>query len=107
MSVDKELGDTLPTYLTRFVGRDREIATVLSLLLPGGLSLSAGVGGAGQDSAGYRGGKGAGRIRAPVHNAREMYWVPLAWSSSRPKWRRLWLRELAFWVRAVIDHSHP
>jgi hypothetical protein len=38
MTVDKELfGDTLPTYLTRFVGRDREIATVLSLLLPGRL----------------------------------------------------------------------
>ena len=30
MTVDKELfADTLPTYLTRFVGRDREIATVL------------------------------------------------------------------------------
>jgi hypothetical protein len=28
MTVDKELfGDSLPTYLTRFVGRDREIAT--------------------------------------------------------------------------------
>ena len=31
MTVDKELfADTLPTYLTRFVGRDQEIATVLS-----------------------------------------------------------------------------
>jgi hypothetical protein len=52
MSVDKELfGDTLPTYLTRFVGRDREIATVLSLLLPGRLVTVCGVGGADRDSA--------------------------------------------------------
>jgi DNA-binding NarL/FixJ family response regulator len=49
MTVDKELfGDTLPTYLTRFVGRDREIATVLSLLLPGRLVTVCGVGGAGK-----------------------------------------------------------
>ena len=35
MTVDKELfGDNLPTYLTRLVGRDPEIAAVLSLLLP-------------------------------------------------------------------------
>jgi MoxR-like ATPase len=49
MTVDKELfGDTLPTYLTRFVGRDREIARVLSLLLPGRLVTVCGVGGAGK-----------------------------------------------------------
>ena len=47
MTVDKELfGDNLPTYLTRFVGRDREIATVLSLLLPGRLVTICGAGGA-------------------------------------------------------------
>ena len=58
MSVDKELfGDTLPTYLTRFVGRDREIATVLSLLLPGRLVTVCGGWRCRQDSAGYRGGK--------------------------------------------------
>ena len=49
MTVDKELfGDTLPTYLTRFVGRDREIAAVLSLLHPGRLVTISGVGGAGK-----------------------------------------------------------
>ena len=49
MTVDKELfADTLPTYLTRFVGRDREIATVLSMLHPGQLVTVCGVGGAGK-----------------------------------------------------------
>jgi MoxR-like ATPase len=47
--IDKELfADTLPTYLTRFVGRDREIAAVLSILLPGRLVTICGVGGAGK-----------------------------------------------------------
>jgi DNA-binding CsgD family transcriptional regulator len=49
VTVDKELfADTLPTYLTRFVGRDREIATVLSMLHPGRLVTVCGVGGAGK-----------------------------------------------------------
>ena len=49
MTVDKELfADTLPTYLTRFVGRDREIAAVLSMLHPGRLVTVCGVGGAGK-----------------------------------------------------------
>jgi hypothetical protein len=39
---DKELfADTLPTYLTRFVGRDWEIATVLSMLHPGRLAFGS------------------------------------------------------------------
>ena len=43
MIIDKELfADALPTYLTRFVGRDREVAAVLSMLLPGGSSPSVG-----------------------------------------------------------------
>ncbi len=58
MTVDKELfADTLPTYLTRFVGRDREIATVLSMLHPGRLVTICGVGGAGKTRLGYRGGE--------------------------------------------------
>ena len=49
MIIDKELfADALPTYLTRFVGRDREIAAVLSMLLPGRLVTICGVGGAGK-----------------------------------------------------------
>ena len=80
MSVDKELfGDTLPTYLTRFVGRDREIATVLSLLLPGRLVTVCGVGGAGKTRLAIEVAK---RSRADsgaaMHIAREVYWVPLS-----------------------------
>jgi hypothetical protein len=47
VTIDKELfADTLPTYLTLFVGRDREIAAVLSMVHPGRLVTVCGVGGA-------------------------------------------------------------
>ena len=109
MTVDKELfADTLPTYLTRFVGRDREIAAVLSMLHPGRLVTVCGVGGAGKtrlaievakrsraqfrdDGARWRGVLGAAR---------------LPWSI-RPKCRRLWLPELAFRVSSVIGQWLP
>lgn len=79
MSVDKELyGDTLPTYLTRFVGREREIATLLSLLAPGRLVTVCGVGGAGKTrlaiEVAKRSRAGSG---AAMRNAHEVYWVPL------------------------------
>jgi predicted ATPase/DNA-binding CsgD family transcriptional regulator len=74
MTVDKELfGDTLPTYLTRFVGRDREIATVLSLLLPGRLVTVCGVGGAGKTRLAIEVAK---RSKARSH-AMQAHWVPL------------------------------
>jgi non-specific serine/threonine protein kinase len=74
MTVDKELfGDTLPTYLTRFVGRDREIATLLSLLHPGRLVTVCGVGGAGKTRLAIEVAK---RSRAGS-SAMEVYWVPL------------------------------
>ena len=74
MTVDKELfGDTLPTYLTRFVGRDREIATVLSLLLPGRLVTVCGVGGAGKTRLAIEVAK---RSRARS-GAMQAHWVPL------------------------------
>ena len=64
MTVDKELfGDTLPTYLTRFVGRDREIATVLSVLHPGQLVTICGVGGAGKTRLAIEVGASRGRQR--------------------------------------------
>ena len=79
MTVDKELfADTLPTYLTRFVGRDREIAAVLSMLHPGRLVGHS------------RWGGGAGKTRLAIEVAKrsrahsgaiedcEVYWVPLA-----------------------------
>ena len=78
MTVDKELfADTLPTYLTRFVGRDREIATVLSMLHPGRLVTICGVGGSGKTRLAIEAAK-----RSRAHSGAtvdyEVYWVPLA-----------------------------
>jgi predicted ATPase len=78
MTADKELfSDTLPTYLTRFVGRDREIATVLSLLLPGRLVTICGVGGAGKTRQAIEVAKRSRAGSGGMHDAREVYWVPL------------------------------
>jgi predicted ATPase/DNA-binding CsgD family transcriptional regulator len=77
VTVDKELfADTLPTYLTRFVGRDREIATVLSMLHPGRLVTICGVGGAGKTRLAIEVAK---RCRARSGSAADgdVYWVPL------------------------------
>jgi predicted ATPase/DNA-binding CsgD family transcriptional regulator len=77
VTVDKELfADTLPTYLTRFVGRDREIAAVLSMLQPGRLVTVCGVGGAGKTRLAIEAAK-----RSRAHSGAiadyEVYWVPL------------------------------
>jgi predicted ATPase/DNA-binding CsgD family transcriptional regulator len=73
MTVDKEpFPDTLPTYLTRFVGRDREIATVLAMLRRGRLVTICGVGGSGKTRLAIEAAK---RIRAG--HGEEVYWVPL------------------------------
>jgi predicted ATPase/DNA-binding CsgD family transcriptional regulator len=79
VTVDKELfGDTLPTYLTRFVGRDGEIATVLSLMLPGRLVTICGVGGAGKTRLAIEVAKRSrGRSSATADGA-DVYWVPLS-----------------------------
>ena len=78
MTVDKELfGDTLPTYLTRFVGRDREIATVLSLMLPGRLVTVCGVGGAGKTRLAIEAAKRHRARSAVTEDGGEVYWVPL------------------------------
>src|SRR6476619_5713598 len=78
VTVDKELfADTLPTYLTRFVGRDREIATVLSMLHPGRLVTICGVGGAGKTRLAIEVAKRS-RARSRTSEDRgEVYWVPL------------------------------
>jgi predicted ATPase/DNA-binding CsgD family transcriptional regulator len=78
MTADKELfGDTLPTYLTRFVGRDREIATVLSRLHPGRLVTISGVGGAGKTRLAIEVAKRSRGGPSGMHDAREVYFVPL------------------------------
>jgi non-specific serine/threonine protein kinase len=77
MTVDKELfGDTLPTYLTRFVGRDGEISTVLSMLRPGRLATICGVGGSGKTRLAIEVAKRS-RIRSGTIEDYEVYWVPL------------------------------
>jgi predicted ATPase len=78
VTVDRELfGDTLPTYLTRFVGRDREIAAVLALLYPGKLVTVCGVGGAGKTRLAIEVAKRS-RARPGAKEGCEVYWVPLA-----------------------------
>jgi len=78
VTVDKELfADTLPTYLTRFVGRDREITTVLSMLHPGRLVTLCGVGGAGKTRLAIEAAK-RNRAESGAIEDYEVYWVPLA-----------------------------
>jgi predicted ATPase/DNA-binding CsgD family transcriptional regulator len=78
VTVDKELfADTLPTYLTRFVGRDREIATVLSMLHPGRLVTVCGVGGAGKTRLAIEVAKRSRARSGSTGDGGEVYWVPL------------------------------
>ena len=78
MTVDKELfADTLPTYLTRFVGRDREIAAVLSILHPGRLVKICGVGGAGKTRLAIEAAKRSRACYEPTDEGGEVYWVRL------------------------------
>jgi predicted ATPase len=79
VTVDKELfADMLPTYLTRFVGRDREIATVLSMLHPGRLVTVCGVGGAGKTRLAIEVAKRSRARSLATENRGEVYWAPLA-----------------------------
>ena len=78
VTVDKELfADTLPTYLTRFVGRGREIATVLSMLHPGRIVTVCGVGGAGKTRLAIEVAKRSRDRSGSIENGGEVYWVPL------------------------------
>ena len=48
MKVDQEFGDPLPTYLTRFVGRARELSRLDALVRSARLVTICGMGGAGK-----------------------------------------------------------
>ena len=78
MTVEKDLFvETLPAYLTRFVGRDREIATVLSMLHPGQLVTICGVGGAGKTRLAIEVAKRSWASSGSMQAGDEVYWVPL------------------------------
>jgi predicted ATPase/DNA-binding CsgD family transcriptional regulator len=78
MTVDQELfADNLPTYLTRFVGRERESATVLSMLGPGRLVTICGVGGSGKTRLAIEVAKRSQAGSGTVPDPPEVYWVPL------------------------------
>jgi predicted ATPase/DNA-binding CsgD family transcriptional regulator len=79
VTVDRELfADTLPTYLTRFVGRDWEMAAVLSMLHPGRLVTVCGVGGAGKTRLAIEVAKRSRARSGSAADGGEVYWVPLA-----------------------------
>jgi predicted ATPase len=79
VTVDKELfADTLPTYLTRFIGREREIAAVLSMLYPGRFVTICGVGGAGKTRLAIEVAKRHRARSGVTEDGGEVYWVPLA-----------------------------
>jgi len=78
VTVDSELfGDTLPTYLTRFIGRDLEIRAVQSLLRSSRLVTVCGVGGAGKTRLAIEVARRQRSARRAAEDWVEVYWVPL------------------------------
>ena len=74
MTVDAELfGDALPTYLTRFIGRERECAELSLLLGTPGVVTICGVGGAGKTRLAVEVAR-----RSAARNQLQVSWVPLA-----------------------------
>lgn len=74
MSVDAEfVADRLPSYLTRFVGREAEIAQLEIMVEPGGLVNICGVGGLGKTRLAIE----LARRRSADKLRTYVYWVPL------------------------------
>jgi predicted ATPase/DNA-binding NarL/FixJ family response regulator len=78
MTVDDELfRDRLPTYLTRFVGRKREIAELEGLLQSPGLVTVCGVGGVGKTRLAIEVARRRSTSRVGGPGVDGVYWVPL------------------------------
>lgn len=79
MTVDSEMfGDTLPTYLTRFIGRDLEIQAVQRLMRNSRLVTICGVGGAGKTRLAIEVAQRHRWRPTAAADSVEVYWVPLA-----------------------------
>ena len=92
VSVDAEpFADRFPSYLTRFVGREQEIAELEAMLDPRGLVTICGVGGQGKSRLAIEVASRAARGRDGADG--EVFWVPLA-GSGRLSCRRRLGREL-------------
>ena len=78
MTVDSELfGDTLPTYLIRFIGRNLEIRAVQKLMRNCRLVTVCGVGGAGKTRLAIEVARRHRTAPTAAGDGVEVYWVPL------------------------------
>jgi non-specific serine/threonine protein kinase len=78
VTVDGELfGDTLPTYLTRFIGRELEVRAVQSLMSSSRLVTVCGVGGAGKTRLAIEVARRHRSASTAAEDGVEVYWVPL------------------------------
>jgi predicted ATPase/DNA-binding CsgD family transcriptional regulator len=79
MAIDAELfGDALPTYLTRFVGRERECRALASAVHDATLVTISGVGGAGKTRLALEVAKQIRDDHADDAEQLQVYWVPLS-----------------------------
>jgi hypothetical protein len=96
--------ETLPPYLTRFIGREREIATVLSMLDPGRLITICGVGGAGKTRLAIEAAKRYAASSGVTQDGGEVYWVPLGALIDLNEVPQRWPQELVSQVHSAISH---
>ena len=79
MTVDHELfGDRLPSYLSRFVGRRRELAELRDLCVGSSVVTVCGLGGLGKTRLVIELARSARDDPGAIPTFDEVYWVPLA-----------------------------